>query len=156
MDPSLRLNVGLERGPERRFRFAALERYRRVPVLVRQTANRPIAALHDRPTFFRNSVLACTPPAELDPAFVVAVLNSTVACRWHRARHRDARQRSFPQVKVGHLRALPFPMRSRTEGRALHDAIARRVRELGTEGVPDARAVQAIDRLVAEAYGVEG
>src|SRR5690606_38067608 len=33
--------------------------YRGTPIVLRQTANRPIAARHGQPTYFRNSVLAC-------------------------------------------------------------------------------------------------
>ena len=41
------------------FRASPLARYRGVPIVIRQTADRPIAALHTEPTYFRNSVLAC-------------------------------------------------------------------------------------------------
>jgi hypothetical protein len=143
--PRIRLNVELERTPERRFRFGTLERYRAVPVLLRQTADRPIAALHTEPTYFRNTLLACTPPAELEPAFVVAVLNSSVVGAWHRASFRDARQRTFPQVKVAHLRSLPLPIVRRNEAPALHDRVVQLVRAGDHEGA---------ENLVAEAFGV--
>jgi hypothetical protein len=39
------------------------------------------------------------------------VFNSETVARIHRAMFRDARQRSFPQVKISHLRALPIPGR---------------------------------------------
>ena len=143
--PRLRLNVELERTPERRFRAAPLERYRAIPILIRQTADRPLAALHTEPTYFRNSLLACTPPPGLAPAFVVAVLNSTIAGTWHRARFRDARQRTFPQVKVGHLRSLPVPILDRSEAPALHDLVVR---------VVSAGEYERADALVAEAFGL--
>jgi hypothetical protein len=142
--PRLRLNVELERTPERRFRFGTLERYRAIPILLRQTADRPIAALHTEPTYFRNSLLACTPPAGLEPAFVVAVLNSSVVSAWHRASFRDARQRTFPQVKVSHLRSLPMPILQRKEAPALHDRVVRLV---------NAGEYAGLDDLVTEAFG---
>lgn len=143
--PRIRLNVELERTAERRFRMASLERYRAVPILVRQTADRPIAALHTEPTYFRNSLLACTPPPGLAPAFVVAVLNSRVARDWHRANFRDARQRTFPQVKVAHLRSLPMPIRDRNEAPALHERVVR---------IVSAGEYERAGALIAEAFGL--
>jgi len=123
------LRLDLPRLPGRRFRVGPPERYARVPILVRQTADRPIAALHVDPGPFRNSLLACAPPEGLDPRFVLAVLNSDLAAAWHRARFRDARQRAFPQVKVHHLRSLPFPLVERAADPSLHDAVVRAVDE---------------------------
>ena len=60
---------------------------------------------------------------------------------WHRAAHRDARQRAFPQVKVGHLAAAPFPIAQRREDPSLHDAL---VAAYGDGPV--------VDRLVASAF----
>jgi hypothetical protein len=150
--PRIQLRAELERTPERRFRVKALEDYRAVPILLRQTADRPVAALHDDPTYFRNSLLACTPPAGLDAAFVVGVLNSPVAAAWHRLRFRDARQRSFPQVKLAHLRGLPFPILHRDEDRALHERVAASVTELCR--APRATGLaEEVAGLVTAAYG---
>jgi len=82
--------------------------YRDVPILVRQTASRPIAARHAEPGPFRNSLLGCVGIAGLDDAVLVALLNSTLLAFYHRCAHADSRQRAFPQVKVGHLQALPI------------------------------------------------
>jgi len=135
-------------GEPRRFRIAPLERYRSFPVLVRQTANRPLAALHTEPTYFRNSLLATREVPGLDPAFVVGVLNGPVATAWHRARWQDARQRAFPQVKVAHLASQPFPIATRAERPALHDELADRVRGLlhraGAAFDRERRAVEAL------------
>ena len=154
--PRLRLNTCLKNDAPRRFRYGALARYRGVPVLVRQTANRPIAALHTEPTYFRNTLLACTPPDALDPAFVVAVLNSPIAAAWHRLRFRDARQRSFPQVKISHLRTLPMPIAGRNEARAMHDRVANLVRHMANlphSETDDSR--KRVERAVIEAYDLD-
>lgn len=150
--PSARLRAEHAARPGQRFRIGPWERYRDVPVLVRQTADRPLAALHREPAYFRNTLLACRPPPALDPAFVVGVLNSPVAALWHRTRHADARQAVFPQVKVAHLRGLPFPFVERRAAPALHDEIARGVRAL-ERGAGDEAAVE---RLVREAYELTG
>jgi hypothetical protein len=145
--PSAALCTTLERGGERRFQFKALAYYRAFPVLLRQTAARPVAALHESPTYFRNSLLACRALPGLDPAFVVAVLNGASAAAWHRLRFRDARQRAFPQVKIAHLASQPFPIRTRDEDPALHDALAAAAR----------RADQgAIDELLLSAFALPG
>lgn len=95
-------------------------RYARVPdaarlakarILLRQTASRPIAARHKPSALFRNSVLACFGAPGHDDDFLLGVLNSELMANIHRALHRDARQRAFPQLKVSHLRALPMPGR---------------------------------------------
>ena len=150
-----RLGLRVDHAPRagQRFRIAPLERYRAVPVLLRQTADRPIAALHTAPGYFRNTLLACRPPTELDPAFCVAVLNAPTAHAWHRKSFRDSRQRTFPQVKVGHLRTQPFPIAARASAPRLHDEVARRVRALGHDPAPE--EVDRIERLVLEAFGFE-
>lgn len=149
--PRAALRTDLPRTAVRRFRAKPLDAYRAVPILLRQTADRPRAALHTAPTYFRNSLLACTPPPGLDPGFVVGVLNSPVAAAWHRARHRDARQRTFPQVKVAHLRALPFPIAERGQAPALHDAVAERVHHMAAAG-PDTARLREVEELVLAAY----
>ena len=127
---SAALRLDLAPGAGRSFRRRALEHYAAFPVLVRQTADRPIAALHREPGFFRNSLLAARAVPGLDPAFVVAVLNGPVAAAWHRANFADARQRAFPQVKVGHLATQPFPFVQRAAAPRAHDAVAARARAL--------------------------
>ena len=141
--PSARLEVNLERTPERRFRIPALERMQAFPVLLRQTADRPKAALHTEPTYFRNSLLATREVEGLDPRFIACVLNAQVLADWHRAAHCDARQRAFPQIKVRHLSAAPFPIAHRREDPSLHDAL---VAAYGDGPL--------VDRLVAEAFGI--
>ncbi|HED64012.1 MAG TPA: hypothetical protein ENJ09_00495 [Planctomycetes bacterium] len=145
-----RIRTDLERTPERRFRIPPLERHQAIPILVRQTARHPIAALHTDPGLFRNSLLAVRPPPDLDPAFVVAVLNGTVARSAHRLSFLDARQRTFPQVKVAHLRAVPFPFTRRADSPRLHDRVAAAVRSFSAErGGPSAEH-PALRRALAD------
>lgn len=132
-------------------------KYARVPdaarlaqarILLRQTASRPIAARHEPKALFRNSVLACFGAPGHDDDFLLGVLNSDVIARIHRAMHRDARQRTFPQLKVSHLRALPMP------GREIgpdYDRIAALSRQVQA-GKPGARAEleAAIERVFGE------
>lgn len=82
------------------------EIYPRVAVLIRQTARYPIAAVHEERLGFRNSLIAGYSD---DPHTLVALLNSTLLRAFHLSSQRDGRQAVFPQLKVGHLRALPAP-----------------------------------------------
>ncbi|MEI9953207.1 MAG: N-6 DNA methylase [Pseudomonadota bacterium] len=82
--------------------------YQRVCFVVRQTARYPIAALH-RGLPFRNSLLAGFAVDGFPADLVVGLLNSSLYRALHLALRRDARQATFPQVKIAHLRALPEP-----------------------------------------------
>ena len=91
------------------FTVRDLAHYAAFPILLRQTAPRPICALHKEPTYFRNSVLACRGLAGTPHEAVVAWLNSTAVGYFHMKKTREANQKAFPQVKIKHLRALPVP-----------------------------------------------
>ena len=93
----------------RYWRIAAPATYGRARLLLRQTANRPIAAAHREPTYFRNSVLAFYGVEGWDDDYVLALLNSKLIACLHRVAFGDAAQRSFPQVKVSHLQSLKLP-----------------------------------------------
>jgi hypothetical protein len=150
--PTLQLRLDLVSDEQRRFRIASLEHYCAFPVLLRQTADRPIAAIHAAPTYFRNSLLGVRHVEGLAKEFLVALLNSGPAASWHRENFRDARQRSFPQVKVGHLRTLPTPIRSRQDNHRLHDEIVARVQELTPSASDFDDRREAIDRLISSAF----
>ncbi len=91
-----------------RCRLRDRDDYARVRFVIRQTARFPIAALHAGLPF-RNSLLAGFTVDGMPPELVVGLLNSALYRAMHLAAQRDARQATFPQVKVGHLRALPAP-----------------------------------------------
>jgi hypothetical protein len=119
-----------------------------VKVLIRQTARVPIAAISDGAAF-RNSILAGFEDAEHPASFLVAYLNSS-PIRWvHFMRHRDARQ-GMPQMKIGHLRAVPKPPGGET---------VRLLAELGERlstqntGI-DAEGQKHLDDIVGNAFGL--
>ncbi|MHC4955377.1 MAG: methyltransferase domain-containing protein [Planctomycetota bacterium] len=118
--------------PGEYFRAQPLERYREIPIVLRQTADRPIAALHHDPTYFRNSVLACRGLPGVPDELLVAWLNHPLVTAYHQTKVREAGQRAFPQVKVRHLRDLPLP----DLARAPHDT-ARLARLVAREGRMD-------------------
>jgi len=89
-------------------RIRDAEQFQAVRIVVRQTARYPIAALSDG-CAFRNSLLAVFENDTWPAPALVALLNSALI-RWlHYMRFRDARQPVMPQVKIGHLRAIPMP-----------------------------------------------
>jgi N-6 DNA Methylase/TaqI-like C-terminal specificity domain len=93
---------------EHRCRLREVSEYSRVKLVVRQTAAITIAAAHDG-TPFRNSLLAGFESSEFPYQLLLGLLNSTLYRALHLSGRRDARQGAFPQVKIGHLRALPAP-----------------------------------------------
>ena len=93
---------------QQRCRLRDAADYRRVKLVVRQTAAITIAAAHDGKPF-RNSLLAGFEVDEFPFALTLGLLNSTLYRALHLAGRRDARQGAFPQVKISHLRSLPAP-----------------------------------------------
>jgi hypothetical protein len=125
-----------------------LECYRSVPILLRQTASRPIAALHTEPTYFRNSVLACRGIPGVPHELVVAWLNSSAVARFHQASVREAGQRAFPQLKIRHLRNLPMPRFDQWD-----DELVELAGAVAMDGRLD--LVVRLDRLVSEALQLD-
>jgi hypothetical protein len=117
--------------------------------VVRQTARYPIAALHGGLPF-RNSLLAGFRVDGLPPELVVGLLNSALYRALHLATQRDARQATFPQVKVAHLRALPAP----PEDAVQRSQIAELSCELSAGGVDPALA-DRLDAAVFELFSVK-
>ena len=128
------------------------EEYQQVDIVVRQTARFYIAARNDG-VAFRNSLLAVFCQPGWSVGTTLALLNSRLLRWFHYQRNRDARQ-GMPQVKIGHLRALPMPPRLTDE--ALHelDQIGTKLAALNV-GIGDQDRLR-IDELVFQAYGLDG
>ncbi|MFO0587922.1 MAG: N-6 DNA methylase [Polyangiaceae bacterium] len=133
-------------------RFRDEDEWRRVSVLVRQTARFPMACVADGVPF-RNSVLACFADEAqgLTSELWVAYLNSTPVRWFHYVRHRDARQ-GMPQMKIAHLRALPCP----ADDSSKRDALAAIGAALSVRNDGARQEEQdAIDELAAELLGMD-
>ncbi len=123
-----------------------------VAVLIRQTARFPGAARADG-AWFRNSVLAGFEGPGWPADLLVALLNASFV-RWlHHARFRDARQPVLPQLKIGHLRAIPAPphLDGPRRGAILALSAELSARDAGI----DSRARARLDALIADAYGLD-
>jgi len=137
-------------------RIRSADAFSAVRVVVRQTARYPIAAVSDGMAF-RNSLLAGLDHSQWTPEALVALLNSSLI-RWaHYMRFRDARQPVMPQVKIGHLRAIPLPPAGFTPQFNEMASLAKQVM-VGRERCDADAALEAvaardaIDRLVAQIY----
>jgi hypothetical protein len=133
-------------------RVRPLDKYAAVPIVIRQTADRPIAARHVAPTYFRNTLLACAGLPDVPDTVLLAFLNSATYALRHRALVQDANQKAFPQVKVSHLHALPAipkgAMRRHLEdGVTLCDAIEELV--LGAEAEASGGRPVSVDTLIS-------
>lgn len=147
--PGLYMNPDPEVLRETRCRFRPAGDYERVGFVIRQTASVTIAARHNG-LRFRNSLLAGHAVDDLDVDLLVGLLNSTLIRAFHASRQRDARQATFPQVKVAHLRNLPSPPAS-DERRARVRRISAELSELGTS----VERYAALDRAVFDLYELE-
>ncbi len=126
--------------------------WQKVALLIRQTARFPIAAFADG-SGFRNSILAAFASPEWPAALLLCALNSSLL-RWlHYTLHRDARQ-GMPQLKIGHLRALPALPHDLPQ---LREPLGRLGRQLGTSNAGIGAAERAeLDGLVYDAFRLNG
>ena len=149
--PAKWLDVEPDLPADRYCTIRPLQVYRRARILLRQTADRPIAARHLEPAYFRNSVLACFGVPGLGDDALLGLLNSALLAWWHRVRHADSRQRAFPQVKIAHLRALPLVRDADGIG-----PLVRRIEALAARGGHDAAMAERrrLDDAVCRAYGL--
>jgi len=146
------------------------QRYDSALFLLRQTATRPIVGPREGAVYFRNSLLALYDPASHAGSplsdhhilYVVALLNSELMGQLYAERVHEARQRSFPQVKVSALRRLPIrrlDLGNRSDA-ALHRELVSLTRQIldaarGEDKTEFDRLDLRIESLVRRAYGME-
>lgn len=147
--------------PGEYFRMSPLDRYLDTPILLRQTADRPVATRHVDRTYFRNSLLACSGVADVSDLVVVAFLNSALYALFHRRSSGDSTQRSFPQVKVRALQNLPLPPIRKGASSFAIASPARYIEQAAslaeiaaTQGAtPDAELLERLERLILRTFG---
>ena len=146
--PRLFLNPERDVLRRARVRLRAIEEYHAVEFVVRQTAKYTIAALHTGLSF-RNTLIAGFGTPKFSAEVMVGLLNSTLIRAMHLASQRDARQKTFPQVKLSHLRSLPAPLPSAAKSAKLGQL----VRGLSGEKL-GAEDRLRLDAMVFDWYGV--
>lgn len=125
--------------------------WQQVRLLIRQTARFPMAAFSDGQGF-RNSILAGFTTGAASPELLLGLLNSPLL-RWlHYSQQRDARQ-GMPQLKVGHLRALPAPPPESDAARGAIELLAGRL-GAANAGVDAARLAE-LDAAVSAMFGLD-
>jgi hypothetical protein len=146
--PRLFMNPDPEVLQQSRCRYRPSSDYQRVGFVVRQTAALTIAARHSG-LRFRNSLLAGYAVGEFDTELLLGLLNSSLFRAFHSSHQRDARQATFPQVKVAHLRRLPAPPASPADRGHVRQASE----DLCRQG-PSEAGQAALDAAVFDLYGI--
>ena len=154
--------TGYKPGPDEYWTCREERRYTGEPILIRQTASHPIAAIHISPCHFRNSVLACNGVAGIPDKALVCILNSSLIAFFHRSSIAESGQKAFPQVKIKHLRNLPLPSEEimgsdiglsvLTQLEMVHDIAAQEA--LSSAGLTNSTC-RRIDELVLALYGLD-
>jgi hypothetical protein len=144
--PRLFLNPDTVQLAKVRCRLRPHDEYRRVRFVVRQTAKVPIAARHNGLPF-RNSLLAGFAVPGFSAELMIGLLNSSLFRALHVSWRRDARQATFPQVKISHLRALPAP----PDNSLARERVANIAEDICRCGI-DAELQAALDRAVFELF----
>lgn len=103
------LALSYEPAEDEYFRVGSAEKFSAAQVIIRQTASAIVACGNPSKLFFRNSVLGCFPPEGVDVGWVLAWLNHELITLYHQATVFESGQKTFPQVKIRHLRNLPCP-----------------------------------------------
>jgi len=145
-------------------RIGRLERYVGTPILLRQTADRPIACRHLDRTYFRNSIIACSGIAGVADEVVVAILNSELMATYYKRTVLDSAQAAFPQVKVRSLQGLPmFDSRVLAEDAGALAmtreqqivGLVRQLESLDSDAPERTALLESVDRAVLVLYGLE-
>lgn len=132
-------------------RLRAPTEWQKVSLLIRQTARFPIAAAADG-WAFRNSLLAAFVHPEWPAPLLLCFLNSSLARWFHYTLHRDARQ-GMPQLKIGHLRALPALPSEAPRARDALEALGRSLASRNT-GIGVTERTE-LDALVADIFSLD-
>ncbi len=164
--PQHALHLAYAKQPGDYFAIRPADRYDAATFLIRQTADRPIVGPRRGAVYFRNSLLALSPPHDGRASeYLVGLLNSALLRYVYRIQVQESAQRTFPQVKIAALRRLPIRRLILTDpgDRAQHDAIVavvRRLLALHEGAVPTAQdtarpVVARLDRLIYRLYDLD-
>jgi hypothetical protein len=137
------------------FRIAPDHVYKDTDIILRQTADRPIAARHLYRCHFRNSVLALRVTEPFSVEYLLGVLNSDAVHWMYASLSCEARQRAFPQVKIHSLRRIPIPDPSAGPNMAKAAEITEIVSRIEAGAAPREGLLDGLNRLVWDLYGLD-
>ncbi len=135
------------------------EVYKTVPkLLIRQTADRPIAALDTQGVWFGRSVIAILvdPKSPYAPEYFLALLNSEIMTHLYFDLARE-KGRTFAQVKLGKLKQLPLRLVdfAKKDERKIHDEIVALVEKrilLANKGESAEKVDKALNEIINRLY----
>jgi len=154
--PAAWLNLGYSPKQGEYFRIAPTETFRQTDIVLRQTADRPIAARHIHKCHFRNSVLALRVPEEFSIEYLLGLLNSQALAWLYQVSVAESGQRAFPQVKVTALRRIPIPHPRESPSLTSEiEALVRCVEARGASSGAHTNEKALLDEIVARLYGLE-
>ena len=131
-------------------RVAPPATFKQVKIVIKRDAQRPIAARHNPPAFFRDDLIGCFGAPDHDDDFLLGVLNSEYFGRLYRDSFRDHRLRTEGRITVEQLRVLPIP--SRRAAGAFYKQIIEISRELQKCAGKNPKLLSALDVAVRKAY----
>lgn len=131
-------------------RVAPPATFKQVRIVIKRDAQRPIAARHNPPAFFRDDLLACFGAPDHDDDYLLGVFNSEYFGRLYRDSFKEHRLRAEGKITVEQLRALPVP--SRRAAGAAYNQIIELSRALQKCAGKNPKLVAQLDTAVRKAY----
>lgn len=131
-------------------KIAPAETFKRVRILIKRDAQRPIAARHIPPCYFRDDLIACFGAPDHDDDYLLGVFNSEYFARLYRDSFKQSRQRAEGRITIEQLRHLPVP--SKRAAGAMYNQIIELSRALQKCAGKDARLLAKLDTAVRKAY----
>ncbi|MCB9895024.1 MAG: hypothetical protein H6839_11290 [Planctomycetes bacterium] len=131
-------------------RIAPTATFKQAKIVIKRDAQRPIAAKHNPPAFFREDLLACFGAPDHDDDFLLGVFNSEYFGRLYRDSFKDHRLRTEGRITVEQLRVLPVP--SRRAAGAAYQQIIELSRELQKCAGKNPKLLASLDTAVRKAY----
>jgi hypothetical protein len=124
--------------------------FKQVKIVIKRDGQRPIAARHNPPAYFRDDLIACFGAPDHDDDYLLGVFNSEYFGRLYRDSFAQHRLRADGKITVEQLRHLPVP--SRRAAGAAYDQIIKLSRELQKCAGRNPKLVAALDTAVRKAY----
>lgn len=149
-NPRIYLRGKLSKATGHYARIAPPATFKQVKIVIKRDAQRPIAAKHHPPAFFRDDLLACFGTPDHDDDFLLGVFNSEYFGRLYRDSFGQARLRAGEQITIEQLRMLPVP--SKRAAAAVYAEIIELSRALQKCAGRDAKLQAKLDTAVRKAY----